>query len=131
MVPLLVLCHSRCGMLENLHCSMIISIRALGRNFQPFTGNGYFSIWVKKSQEGQKNPNKQWNKHYCLTRRLLYFLHPFTMRQSVGLTSMCVLPHCKEIRNVLPRHLYKILIVFKIIVIKKIGFVRHIYVQNS
>ena len=126
MVSLLVPCHGRCGTLENPHFSMIICEENKVKISSPHR------LWLclhmsEKFSKGTKNPNKQSNKHHCLTSRLLIFLHPFTMRQSVGLTSMCVFPQCQEIRNVLPRHLYKILIVFNY----EIGAVIHIYQQKS
>ena len=41
------------GTLKNPHCST--GVPSIGRNLQPFTGNGDFSKWVKNSRLGQKN----------------------------------------------------------------------------
>ena len=38
-----------------------MTMSAVHRSMQPFTGNGDVSIWVKNSRMGRKNPNKQTN----------------------------------------------------------------------
>ena len=37
-------------------------VPSIGQNLKPFIGNGNVYIWVKKSNNGAKTPNKQTNK---------------------------------------------------------------------